>query len=203
MIPNAELSHCQRAIIIGSLLGDACLERNGKHYRLRIEHGRTQKAYVLWKCKMFTELLTEASPMQVKAFHLGRQRTYESWRAYTKSLPVFDGIGEAFYHSRRKVIPRNLTELLTDPLSLAVWHMDDGYKRSDCNAFRINTDSFSEEEQEILRETMAKNFGIQCSVHKKGKYRNLYIPKKSARQFVELVKPHVLPSLLYKIALAP
>ena len=81
--------------------------------------------------------------------------------------------------------------------------MDDGYKRNDCDAFRFNTDSFGRSEQQMLREVLEKNFGIDSTLHKKGKWWNIYIPQKSSKRFVELVQPYVIPSLGYKIALAP
>lgn len=198
-----ELSDRQRAIIIGSLLGDTCLERNGIRYRLRMEHSNAQKEYVLWKCHMFAGFVTNASPMKVEAFHLVQKKKYVSWRMYTKTLGVFNTFAEQFYFNGKKVLPKNLDKILTDPLSIAVWFMDDGYKRNDCNAFRISTDSFSLEENKLLQKMLVKNFGIQCSVHKKGAYWNLYIPQKFAKDFVALVKPYILPSFSYKIALAP
>ena len=198
-----ELSRQQRAIVVGSLLGDACLERNGKCYRLRMEHCDAQKEYVQWKCTMFAGLVSKASPMEVNAFHQKQRRTYKSWRMYTRSSPLFREIEKQFYVGGRKIVPLDLRALLTDPLSLAVWFMDDGYKRNDCNAFRINTDSFTKKEQMLLQETLATNFGIDSSVHQKGKYWNIYIPQSSSRRFVKVVKPHILPCLLYKIALAP
>lgn len=55
-----------------------------------------------------------------------------------------------FYPERKKIIPHNIQSFLHDPLSLAVWFMDDGYKRSDCNALRLGTDSFTKDEQYLL-----------------------------------------------------
>lgn len=190
-------------MIIGSLLGDACLERNGTAYRLRMEHTDAQKAYVLWKCEVLSDFATKASPMKVKAFHSVQRKTYVSWRMYTRTDTVFSAFAERFYREGRKVLPTDLGKILVDPLSVAVWFMDDGYKRNDCNALRISTDSFSFEEHESLQEILAKNFGIQCSIHRKGVYWNLYIPQKFARDFVTLTKSYILPSFSYKITLAP
>lgn len=54
----------QQAIVIGTLLGDGCLERNGTHVRLKVDHGATQKEYVEWK---FQELKSVATglPKQI------------------------------------------------------------------------------------------------------------------------------------------
>lgn len=203
IIPIVELFNRQRAIIVGSLLGDACLERNGTRYRLRMEHSDAQKAYVLWKCSELSHFVTDASPMKVEAFHPVQKKTYVSWRMYTRTHDALGTFAELFYRNGTKSLPENLGDILTDPLSVAVWFMDDGYKRSDCNAFRISTDSFSFEENKLLQKVLAKNFGIHSSIHRKGVYWNLYIPQKFARDFVTLTKSHMLPSLSYKIALAP
>jgi len=45
------LTQRQREIIIGTLLGDASLEKNGKYSRLRIAHYGKQKEYVFWFVK--------------------------------------------------------------------------------------------------------------------------------------------------------
>ena len=81
--------------------------------------------------------------------------------------------------------------------------MDDGYKRNDCNAFRISTDSFTYHENKLLVKALKQNFGLDCTIHKKGKYWNIYIPRKSAYEFKDLVSPYIVPTLCYKIALTP
>lgn len=40
---------------------------------------------------------------------------------------------------------------LIDPTTLAVWFMDDGTKRTDCNAGRIATQGFTKKEQIQLK----------------------------------------------------
>lgn len=197
-----ELSNRHRAIIVGTLLGDGCLERNGTHVRLRLEHGIAQEAYVLWKHKELESLIT-GKPMRVHAFHKRNQCFYDSLRIYTFSDSAFELYWNSFYPNKKKVLPSNTSELLTDPLSVAVWFMDDGYKRNDCNAFRLGTESFEKSEQEHLCRVLKRNFDIDSTLHKKGKWWNIYVPQKSAKRFVDVVEPHIIPTLLYKIALAP
>ena len=40
------LSIRQQAILVGKILGDGCLEKNGNHVRLKIEQADCQKDYV-------------------------------------------------------------------------------------------------------------------------------------------------------------
>jgi len=197
-----QLTTEQDALITGALLGDGCLERRVHGARLRIEHSRDQESYVLWKQKMLGEFVT-GKTMLVHAFHKKYQKFYESVRLYTFSHAVLIPYWNQFYPQGRKHVPLEIGKLLNHPLSLAVWLMDDGYKRNDCNALRLNTDSFSEDEQALLRDALLDNFGIGSSLHKKGKYWNIYIPQKFAYQFADLVRPYIIPDLAYKIALTP
>lgn len=131
------------------MLGDGCLESRNKKTRLRLEHSINQQEYLLWKYKELKSVVT-GKPMPVHAFHKKSQKYYESLRIYTFLDKSFNRFWRLFYSNKRKIIPLNIHKLLNHPLSLAVWFMDDGYKRNDCNAFRINTDSFTEREQNVL-----------------------------------------------------
>jgi hypothetical protein len=197
-----QLTDIQFALVIGTVLGDGCLERNGNHIRFRIDHGSEQKQYVLWKYKLLKNLVSKI-PREVEYFHEKHDKLYTSVRFSTRSLASLDYFHEIFYISGKKKVPDSIADLLIHPLSLAVWLMDDGYKRNDCNAFRFNTDMFERKELRYLCDALFHNFGIECTLHKKGKYWNIYIPQKSAHKFVDIVRPYIIPSMLYKITLAP
>ncbi len=197
-----QLTQRQDAIIIGTILGDGCLERNGKHARLRLEHGKSQKSYLLWKYNKLKEVIT-GSIMRLHSYHKINKCFYDSFRAYTFSNQIFDTYWNTFYFNKKKIIPIHIQFILKHPLSLAVWFMDDGYKRNDCNALRLGTDSFTKDEQVLLQSVLKNNFGIETSLHKKGKYWNIYIPQRESKKFVDLVKPYIIPELTYKIALTP
>ena len=194
------LSKRQKAILVGTVLGDGHLEINGRGVRLKIGHGLGQRGYIFWK---YDELknIVPSKPRLVKEFHKRRQKSDESLHFATFSdteLLKWHGL---FYKNKVKVIPKNIDEILTSPLSLAVWFMDDGYKRNDCNALRISTDSFSFNDQRLLVDCLNKNFGISSTIHKKGKAYNIYVPKNSAQKFCNVIKPYVVDSLLYKVSL--
>ena len=42
----------------------------------------------------------------------------------------------------QKIIPKNIEQLLIDPIALAIWYLDDGTKRN-YNGCRFATQSFS------------------------------------------------------------
>ena len=196
------LTQRQDAIVIGTILGDGCLERNGKNVRLRLEHSKDQRSYLLWKFKELKSIVT-GSIMKIRAYHKINRRFYESYRAYTFTDEAINYYWNMFYLKNKKVIPVNIGKLLTNPLSLAIWFMDDGYKRNDCNAFRLGTDSFGLEGQIMLQKVLLENFGIETKTHKKGKYWNIYIPERESKKFVNIVKPYIIPRFEYKITLTP
>lgn len=196
------LSQRQKDILIGTILGDGHLEQNGRGVRLRVDHGMTQQDYVLWKYGEFQNLVP-SKPRTIRSFHMKEQKSYERLHFSTYSNGIFQDWRGLFYKNKIKIIPENINEILVSPLSLAVWIMDDGYKRNDCNAIRINTDLFQYHEQELLVNCLRKNFSVDSVIHKKGKTHNIYIPVKSSKKFCEIVKPHILDSLLYKVSLTP
>lgn len=195
-----KFSRFQLSILIGMLLGDGCLEKNGINVRLRVEHGSKQKDYLWWKYKQFINLATD-KPRLISVTRFGK--IHRSWRFSTFSLPELNKFRDDFYYDRKKRIPKKISELLRSPLALAVWYMDDGYKRNDCNAFRLNTDNFNLKEQMVLRRILKLNFGVEGKVHKKGKFYNIYIPKSQSVKFYKIVKPYIVPSLKYKASLTP
>ena len=197
-----DITQRQDAIIVGTLLGDGCLERNGHNVRLRLEHGESQKSYLLWKFRELKSIIT-GSVMKVRAYHKINRRFYESYRAYTFCDEAMQDYQDIFYLDAKKVIPGNICKFLKDPLSLAIWFMDDGYKRNDCNAFRLGTDSFTREEQILLQKALLENFSIETKIHKKGNYWNIYIPERESKKFVKIVEPYIIPTFKYKITLTP
>ncbi len=43
----------QKAVVIGSILGDGFLQKTGKNNaRLRLEHSFKQQDYLIWKCQI-------------------------------------------------------------------------------------------------------------------------------------------------------
>lgn len=196
-----ELTKRQKAIMVGAILGDSSVEKAWKNPRIRFAHSVKQKEYLFWKHDELQNI--SSKPALIKEKHWKMNKIYESWQFNTHALSELHYYRDFFYQNGRKVIRKSIADLLVDPLSLAVWFMDDGYKRNDCNALRLNTDSFSLPEQKLLQSVLKKNFGITSNMHKKGEYWNIYIPQSSARQFVQIVQPYILPSLTYKIHLAP
>ncbi|MDX1920487.1 MAG: hypothetical protein SFU25_07125, partial [Candidatus Caenarcaniphilales bacterium] len=112
--------------------------------------------------------------------------------------------------SYKKILPSNISELLVDPVALAVWYLDDGSKRIDSNACRFASQSFSEKENIKLQECLQSNFNLYSTIDKwwdKKSNRFIYgicIPSKNSsyKDFKKLIYDFVeaeIPSMLYKL----
>src|SRR3989344_2867808 len=128
------LTQLQKSLIIGSMLGDGYIRRvNGRRDAfLEMNHSLTQKDYVDWKYSILKNL-TRSGPKSRKG-----NGTRIAYRFFTKQHPEFTKMMVLFYRGKKKCIP----DLILDPISLAVWYMDDGSRCSEDNVY-LNTQQFS------------------------------------------------------------
>lgn len=193
------LTQIQKSLIIGTILGDGNLENRKLNASLRIDHGENQKEYLFWKYDLLRNIATK-EPVIIEEAHKQTGKVYVRWHFRTKALPELNFYWNLFYPTRKKIVPVSIAKYLNAPLALAVWIMDDGYLRNDCNAFRFNTDGFSYKEQFILQDCLKGNFGIDSKLHKKGSYWNIYIPMNEMMRLRAIVAPYLVPSMSYKLS---
>lgn len=197
-----EVSSREKEIIVGTILGDAHLARLRSGARLEIGHSKRQKDYLRWKYKELSKYVS-TRPHCIKSFDSRYEKTYIRWRFNTKVAPFLTELHELFYPRGKKIIPPTISSVLTSPLSLAVWFMDDGGRRNDCYGHFLNTLSFTKQEHELLRECLHKNFSLDCRIHWIQDGYRLYIPTKDARLLCEIIYPFVIPSMRYKLSFNP
>lgn len=192
------LTQRQQEILIGTLLGDGCLEVNGSNVRLKIDHSMNQKQLTDWLFDEFKQF-TKSNPYLLSQFDNRTKKSYYHYRFSTLSKPVFNNFHSIFYPQKRKIVPKDIKKLLVSPLSLAVWYMDDGFRRRDCNSLYLCTSAYTESEHILLLETLKMNFNIDAKVHFAAGNARIYIPASSAKQFCDLVKDFILQDLSYKL----
>lgn len=184
------LTQVQRAILVGSLLGDGALRRqdNRKNALFEVNHAVQFKEYVDWKWQHFLSYVS--TPPKSRPGN-GQRVAY---RFTTRSLEVFTGYHSWFYQDRKKTVPR---DLVLDPIALAVWFMDDGSRsRSACY---LNTQQFSQEDQAYLQHLLRETFGIESASNRDKSYFRLRITSESTKTLVKIVRPHVLECFRYKL----
>lgn len=200
VLVTVQLDPEQEQILIGAILGDACVERNGTNCRVKFDQSLEQEQYLLWKHNRLANLSTKLRYSEVLDSRTGK--SYSHILFNTKSAEAFNDYYELFYQSGKKLVPKNIVDLVKSPIALATWYLDDGAKRTDCNALRIHTNSYPKANQEILLRMLCTNFGIKAKLHRvKNEEFVIYIPSKEALKFCEIIKPIVseIPSMKYKL----
>jgi len=189
-------------VLVGTILGDAYIDQYSNDARVAIMHSLKQKEYVNWKYQELKRFV-KMSPMGSEYYDSRYNKKYFWWRFQTRRFPEFKRVAKLFYEGKRKIIPGNIDKILTNPISLAVWYMDDGGRRMDCHGMFLNTLSYSKTEQIKLQKCLLKNFGINTRIHWITDGFRLYIPKSEARHFCEIISPYIIPSMVYKLPYDP
>jgi hypothetical protein len=192
------LSDRQKSILIGSLLGDANAHLNGRECRILFKNSIHQLPLLEWKRREFDEI----TGMTINRFEQEvKGKQYRFAQFVTLTHPSFTALREAFYLKKRKIVPTDIDQLLTEPISLAVWIMDDGAK--DNVGLTLQTHSFKDNEVRRLIATLKKNFGLIATSRRNKNKLIIYFPKSQVGRLWELAKEHILPEYRYKFPVAP
>lgn len=188
------LTKLERSIIIGSILGDGYMRIIPGRFDafLEINHSSKAKDYVDYKFKMLKRICKSA-PKERKT-NEGRI----AYRFFTKQHKDISNLYRLFYKNKRKIIPKNLK---LDPLSIAIWYMDDGSKSRDRDIY-LNTQQFSLLDQKRLINIL-REYKIKARLNKDKKYYRIRILKESIGEFMKIITPHIIPSMQYKIVMTP
>lgn len=187
------LSERQKAILVGSLLGDANLNKRGRQFRVLFKHSLNQLTLLKLKRKEFDSIVG----MNVNIFkQIVKGKEYFFGQFVTLSHPSFTEFKKIFYRGKKKIVPINIRKILTNPLSLAVWIMDDGAR--DNVGLTIQTHSFSKAGVTRLISAINFNFKISATMRiNKGKWI-IYIPKSQIESLRKLIYPEILDEYKYK-----
>jgi hypothetical protein len=194
---SLEMSERQKQILIGLLLGDGHLERQSGAVlaRLKIEHSVAQSAYVDWKFQEWRDWVRTPPRTRTRRNRIGTTSLNVGFS--TLSHVELEWFRLRFYVNHRKVVPKDL-EL--SALSMAVWFMDDGSRKSNqCRGLYLNTQSFTEGEVELLRSVIRRDVGVETSVRKQKDGLQIYIPSSSVTELILYMHSEILPSMRYKL----
>jgi len=192
----------EKAIIIGTILGDAHLAMLKTNARLEIGHSEKQKLYLFWKYRELRKF-TSSKPHSLKIFDSRYNKLHTQWRFKTRINEFFTELHKIFYLKNKKIISDKIYSLIKSPLSLTVWFMDDGGRRNDCYGMFLNTLSFTKKENITLSKCLKRNFSLNSNIHWVQDGYRLYIPSKDAKHFCKLIYSHVIPSMRYKLSYNP
>lgn len=191
-------------ILIGSLLGDGTMEKDGDGARFRFYQEKTNGEYLLYLHKQISELGYCNPQLPQIQIRKDKNKIRYVYRMSTFTFSSFIWIYDAFYtynekNKRRKIIPPFIEDYFSDKV-FAFWIMDDGcYIKQ--RGIKLSTNSFTLKEVKILISIIKKKYSFNCSIHKTGVVNqyNIYIPKKYLPQLIHRIKKHFDPSMYYKL----
>lgn len=175
-------------VLLGTLLGDTgiYIRDSGNPY-LSVQHCLKQEKYLEWKISVLSNRLRFVKKKNAISGYTGKELVgYFSGHSpylmpYLKLRSDLDGL--------EKLGPRGL----------AVWYMDDG---CDCNGFRLSTECWNKEENQVIADFLSRRFGISTIVlsYTRGDKEYFYLSGgvSAKRRLVGICKPFIHPDLAYK-----
>jgi predicted XRE-type DNA-binding protein len=192
----------QFEIVTGSLLGDGTIWTNFVDPLMKWQLGQSKcdhlgvdkSQYMLWYVKEFLQFGCSIRPKISK----WKDKEFPSYVFYTRCNKLWNGVESQWYaprvdhprFKRRKIVPQDLK--LT-PLTLCVWHMDDGSNYAKDANITLETQGFTPEEVDFLIERLDKDLDIKSKkkkTKKESQFR-IYVGRKSYFDFIEMIKPHI------------
>jgi recombination protein RecA len=191
---GVRLSNDLEHLLLGSMLGDGSIKQEGEMAAyFREEHAQEQKAYAKWKEKAFGRLCRTPSDNR------------HGYGYSTVSLYEFAQVRSKFYSQNRryKHVTTELLEQL-NPLSLAIWYLDDGTNnrpRTGGNSKTIYLHRLTENECRSFEGIFATKFGIICRIkyYPKGASSRISFYGAEADKFEDLIRPYCHRSMAYKL----
>jgi hypothetical protein len=195
---NLYLTEDQIALIVGSLPGDATMRigHDSINANFKIEHGLEQKALVFAKYEILKPWVFTQPKISYRYYSNG-EKYQKSWWFRTVRHPKLTEFQNIFYPNRKKIVPRNILNLLNES-ALAWWIMDDGsYNQSKID---ISTYSFSLTEIQRLLKVFKDKFNIQGNYYRdRDKGYRIYFNVLETKKLIPLIEPYVVASMRYKI----
>lgn len=182
-------------ILLGSLLGDMHAAKEFRNTRVEESHGIAQYDYLKWK---FDNLSSLDSKLKK---YIDPRRDKEYCKFWSKTSPNLNVFHNIFYGSGKKTITADILSNL-NKISLAVWYCDDGDYDYENHQVSFHTESFSKDENVMLKNWFYDNFKFKGNLKKVRKYHCFRLDVESSNSFLQLVEDVVLfmpSSMHYKL----
>lgn len=209
---HVKLTELQRQVILGSLLGDMSIRKDSQNPRIDITHSINQTDYAMWKYSVLKNLVSTKPRIRFRtsAFNRETNNIHETIDFKTMSLPCLLPIYDLVRRSGGKYVSKSWLNEITDLVGLAVWYMDDGgFGDTRRNTYQITfyLGTMSFQECSTLQDWMIEKWDISSYINIRTSYEYpdsvnymlRFSSKSNLRKFKELVEPHIVSSMRYKI----
>jgi hypothetical protein len=188
----------QYSVIVGLLLSDGWLIIPGTTHispRLGLSQSLSHFKYIWF---VFNALSHYCENFPVLRERKRGKKTHWCVDVVTRSLPCFAELHSLFYVNKVKVIPHNIYDLFT-PVAFSHLIMGDGGFKS--NGIFLCTDSYSIQDVVRLMNVLIIRYDLKCTLHRSNENYRIYISRNSVGKVVEIVKPHLITSMYYKVGI--
>lgn len=189
-----------RGFVVGCIIGDGHLRERDSSVTLSMVHCSKQKDYLEWKVKKLSRILSNGKAAKIRKISNNGYDGY-TWEKGHKYLRI---LYKWIYKNKVKTVSRYILNFLTAE-AVAVWYMDDGslsYKKRDgeihAREFTLNT-YLSVEENQVIVDYFKEVWGIEFKIVKSKNHYRLRCGGREGWKLIKLVKPYIIPCMLYKI----
>lgn len=187
------LTNTQHQVMVGGLLGDSCLAKDGKYPRLKIDRQAKDRPYLEWQYGIFSELCL-SDIKDIERYDKRYDKSYKQVSFRTRAVPAFLSYYETWYVGGARQVPETI-ELA--PLILAVWFADDGCVVTNNSAItlKLSTESFGKAGAEILSSKLQSRFGEKFPIYRKMRDKDQFFIKAStcaAQAFITDIQSHIV-----------
>lgn len=203
-----QLTQEQWEASIGLMLGDASLQTQNKRasarktFRMKFEWSEKNKAYIDHVYNLFDEWVISEPHKKERFSPQGNLVTNYGFQ--TISHKAFNPLAELFLSENKKGVSPFLIKDNLTARGLAYWFMDDGgkldYNKSSKNkSIVLNTQSFLDQEVQMMATELNQKFKLECSLRTNKGKKIIVIDSQSYSQFRELIDPYMLDEMNYKL----
>lgn len=179
-------------IFIGIILSDANISRSSKiGARLQFKQSIKQGEYFFFIFSKLSHYCSRGPYITKTKIH---NRVHLGWGFTTRSLPCILNLFKLFYPEGKKIIPRELFDLLNWEV-LAHWICGDGTRNG---GIKLQTQSFSLQDNVLLINMLILKFNFECTLHRQRHQYIIYIKKRSIKKNIHLLLPYIPDSMKYK-----
>lgn len=175
-------------VFLGTLLGDGYLSDNGGG---NFAHSLEQAPYFYWKYNILRRFCNK--PMFKENYDTRTGKYYACLITHFKMLIAVNKYYSKLYKDRVKYIDSELINQI-EPLGIAVWVMDDGYRHS--NTISIATQCFNDDDIKIIIDMFKNKFGWKFT---KESNNEIHLAAESFTNFFNTISPFMRNELKYKL----
>lgn len=146
--------------VVGMILGDASLSKQGVSAHVKFEQGYQQKEFVLHLFSLFKRYCFAEQVSERLVLRGVRAGMIKSYWFRTVSHKSFTDLHTLFYKDKRKIINLNFLRVVLTPRLLAYWIMCDGSLQDNKKTCILHTQGFNKKDVEGCTDLLNTKFGL-------------------------------------------